>query len=501
MTFIAPGTITVDTGVSGEFSGPISGAGTITKAGAGTLILSGNNSFSSSPVISSGTLQINQPASFPSALNVTDNGAFVFNNTKTALVSGNITGTGTLAMQGSGVLQLSGANNFTGPTSVQAGTLVIPFGGSLTMAMPLNISSGATALIDGTVSASVNVDVGGILEGTGTVGTVPADVVTVDGTISPGVPNVPIGMLSGANFILAGSSTFQLQMSDTTSDQLAATTNVTIDGGVLQLFPFGFVTPAVTSYTVITGPINNMAPFQLINPLTRYSFSVQYNANSVLLLLNAAPIPFSVLVPTGNAGAVARCFDELVPLDIPDLVPVINILDLMTPSEMAQAFNQMQPANFNNIAFAQENVAERIRQIYTDHFFDERVAACEGNYPWSLWASPFAERARQRGNSNLPGYVENFAGFSAACDYRTEKHWMFTAGFSYASADVDVSGGVAKADFQTYAGSVGGAWTDDAFFADAIFSYLHSPIDAKRKIEFGIVSPALTSEIDRTGEA
>ena len=98
----------------------------------------------------------------------------------------------------------------------------------------------------------------------------------------------------------------------------------------------------------------------------------------------------------------------------------------------------MQPANFDNIAYAEENVAEQIRQIFTRHFYEQRVVACPEQRPLRVWLAPFAEKVRQYGHGELPGYKERFAGVTAAGDYHMKKHWMFTAGFSYAAAVLKV---------------------------------------------------------------
>jgi outer membrane autotransporter protein len=144
----------------------------------------------------------------------------------------------------------------------------------------------------------------------------------------------------------------------------------------------------------------------------------------------------------------------------------------------------MQPANLNNIAFAEENVAERVRQMYTDHFFEQRALACPEKKVGRFWLAPFAETVRQHGKSHLPGYREFFAGFSAAFDVRTPKHWMFTGGFSFADTHLSVVHGKTQAHLRTYAGSLGLSWAPASWFFDLLASYLFSPIHAERKMDF-----------------
>ena len=237
--------------------------------------------------------------------------------------------------------------------------------------------------------------------------------------------------------------------------------------------------------------------------MIRYPFLLVYNPTDVLLVLSGKPVPFSDIVITGNAHAAAKCFDSLTNNPSATTDALVSILDAQTPSQMYQSFNEMQPANFNNIAFAEENIAERIRQIYTDHFYEQKAVPCEERGAIRFWAAPFAEMTRQHGNGYLPGYKQHFAGFAAALDFLTQKHWTFAAGFSYASANMSVPHGKVHADINTYAGSFGIAWTDKHWFFDGIFSYLYNAAYAKRKMRFAsnVGSMQLTAKHkERAGE-
>jgi outer membrane autotransporter protein len=101
-----------------------------------------------------------------------------------------------------------------------------------------------------------------------------------------------------------------------------------------------------------------------------------------------------------------------------------------------------------------------------------------------LWFAPFVESVRQHGKPQLHGYKEFFAGFNMAVDYQTQKLWMFTTGFSYASGNMHVPNGRTHARFNTYAGSLGASCTPGSWFFDGQISGLHNSVDAKRKMHF-----------------
>ena len=496
------------------YSGVISGPGTLTMSGSGTLALTASNTYSgvthfdggtiqvtsdsnlgnsSSLDFFGGTLEISGPFISSQPVDLITTGTVQVDFGTFGILGGQITGGGSLTTEGPGTLILSNAaNTYSGSTTVQSGVLAIPIGAAITASSLITIDSGALLLIDGIVDSPVTVNFGGTLEGTGTIN----NTVNISGTISPGNS---IGTINGSIFNFNNGSTYLLELDNTSSDLIAATTSVTINGGsTLELMPLGLISAPQSSYTIITAPtVTVNAPFTLVNPLTRFRFTVVYDPTEVLLVLSGAPIPFSDLVTKGNAHAVARCFDMLITENLPDINPVLEVLNLLTPSQMAHAFNQMQPANFNNIAFSEENVAERVRQIYTNHFFEQRTISCPEQEPWRIWAAPFVESVRQHGNESLPGYSERFSGFTMAGDYRFEKHWMVTGGFSYASSEMNVLHSRTRAHFKSYAGTIGAAWTDTSWFADALFSYLYTPVHAQRKIRFGVSNFVLTSEISR----
>jgi autotransporter-associated beta strand protein len=91
-----------------NISTSLAGLNGFTKSGAGTLTLSGTNTYSGTTIISAGTLNYNNPAA--------------------QTVSGIISGSGALA-QSSGTLTLSANNTFTGGTTVNGGTLNLAIGG------------------------------------------------------------------------------------------------------------------------------------------------------------------------------------------------------------------------------------------------------------------------------------------------------------------------------------------------------------------------------------
>ncbi|MBW8863718.1 MAG: autotransporter-associated beta strand repeat-containing protein, partial [Verrucomicrobia bacterium] len=109
-------------------AGVVSWFGAVVKDGPGKLVLAGNNTYFGSTYVSNGTLQVTGTLANDIGNNyiysVTDNGTLEWSGASLQTLSGVISGTGGLLVDGSGALTLNGANTYTGNTTVSGGTLV-----------------------------------------------------------------------------------------------------------------------------------------------------------------------------------------------------------------------------------------------------------------------------------------------------------------------------------------------------------------------------------------
>uniref|UniRef100_UPI00122E803B autotransporter outer membrane beta-barrel domain-containing protein n=1 Tax=Salmonella enterica TaxID=28901 RepID=UPI00122E803B len=112
---------TLEMNTGGDFDNAISGSGQVVKSGDETLTLSGANSYTGGTTISGGTLVANNVE----ALGTGD----VTNNATLELNTGGdfdnaISGSGQVVKSGDKTLTLSGANSYTGGTTISGGTLI-----------------------------------------------------------------------------------------------------------------------------------------------------------------------------------------------------------------------------------------------------------------------------------------------------------------------------------------------------------------------------------------
>ncbi len=111
------------------YSGVMSGAGAVTKSGNGTLIFTAADLYSGGTTITAGTLQLGDGTANNGSVvgSIVDNSALALavKPTTSQTFANAISGTGTLSKTGTGTATLSGANSYTGTTTISQGTLAI----------------------------------------------------------------------------------------------------------------------------------------------------------------------------------------------------------------------------------------------------------------------------------------------------------------------------------------------------------------------------------------
>ena len=151
------------------------GSGSMEKQGAGTLVLSGNNSYGGGTTITAGTISVQSNSAFGSGSVIANagttidygNGVSISNSLVlngpggvnlnqtggSATQSGNVSGTANLVKTGTGTLSMTGTLSHSGITAVNGGTLAITGAGSITTAGGIAVNSG-TLRLDGDAIAN-----------------------------------------------------------------------------------------------------------------------------------------------------------------------------------------------------------------------------------------------------------------------------------------------------------------------------------------------------------
>jgi fibronectin-binding autotransporter adhesin len=163
---------------STTFAGVVSGSGSFNKVGAGTLTLTGVNTFTGPTTIGEGTLRLTGGLSGTTAVSVAAGATFDIAGTTqvigalggggsvllgngllvaggssaSTLFSGTMSGAGSFVKAGIGTMTLAGANTYTGLTAIAQGRLQLA-GGSLSNLTTVAIAGGATWDLNGAAQA------------------------------------------------------------------------------------------------------------------------------------------------------------------------------------------------------------------------------------------------------------------------------------------------------------------------------------------------------------
>ena len=479
--------IETDPGTLVALTGTIAGPGELSKIGTGTLRLTSTNTYSGGTVLAQGLLQTagTNPVGTGTftygsgALELIGNGTysnpFVLQDPgfvvtadpgTTSFFNGNISqigGSFDLTKAGTGTLYLNGSSTYTGATTVSAGALYV----------------------NGSITSATTVAAGASFGGTGTVGSI-----DLFGTLIPGntlgtLPTNPSGSLTAFHTTFEPGSTFQVLLNGQYSSSLQ------IAGGDVSIRTGAALNPVLNpylpmSYVIINDPSGTITgQFLPISPGTsRFPVTVSYFPHQVIVTV--AEIPFATLLPEGNLHNIGVCFDALTTSLTPfeqELDPALALLNNLTTSELAAAFNQVDPALYNILAYAEQSVAERIRKIYTLHAFDRNLdcSLCGG-----IWVSGFVESVKQRGNGRFTsdsGYDDKFSGVVVGLDTMTCSNVLVSTGFSYARSHLKWLNADSRSGIDSYTAFLGASLPSYPYALDAYFGYTYHNVSGNRIID------------------
>jgi fibronectin-binding autotransporter adhesin len=225
------------------------------SSGGGTFFLGGNTLRLDGTGPSPNSITQNS-SSAESIANRIDPTAKTNNDTTTVTLGGNGTGVVTLSgvistgdghrdyaitKTGTSTFVLSGANTYTGGTTVSGGTLFV------------NNSTGS-----GTGTGTVTVNTTGTLGGSGTI----TGAVTASGSgakINPGATAGAIGTLNTGALTMNTSSVFSVDMTSTTADQINVTGLISLSTAILQLnIPNGTTFTTGQQFTLLNNDSNDL---------------------------------------------------------------------------------------------------------------------------------------------------------------------------------------------------------------------------------------------------
>ena len=471
-------------------SSVISGAGSLTKQGAGTLTLTAANTYAGGTFIDAGTVNFNSLANFgagPVTLNggrlewaagtstdissrignIDPKGATFDTNGSDVTFGSPLSGAGGLAKTGAGSLDLSGANTYAGNTVVRQGSLYV---------------DGSSA------SPSTSVLPGAFLGGHGVIG----GNLTNMGIVSPG--NSPGTLTVNRNFVQPASGVLKIEIAglDPGQHDLLAIGGAATLGGTLQLvqlngFRFSGLGQKVVFLTAAGGVNGQFAT--VINPFasdSMLSAAVVYSSNAVSLQTVqssfAALVAAAIGTGSQNEMSVAAALDASA--SDPRNAKLISHLDNESLSDVLRDINRIAPAELTSVyqvAFSQfqvqtSNLERRLEDVRAgSNGFSSTRFSMTGNSPgsagplgdagllqgpdgesgrmamtpspnnrWGVFATGSGEWVNVGDTTNSRGYAVTDAGVTVGVDFKAMEHFAIglAVGYDHTSVDLSESGRV-----------------------------------------------------------
>ncbi|WP_049186413.1 autotransporter serine protease [Serratia marcescens] len=390
--------------------------------------------------------------------------------------SNDISGHGGLTKQGIGTLVLTGNNTYAGPTLVNLGRLAI----------------------NGSVTSDVSVQNGGIVGGSGTVGSLTA---RRGGTVAPGNS---IGTLNVAgNVSFEPGSRYAVEVGPNgQSDRIQSSGAATIGGGEVAVTlenSSNLLTQSEVrsllgqQYTILSAQQGVSGQFDAVAP--NYLFlgtGLSYQPNGVTLSVGRNGTSFASVAQTPNERAVAAAADALAAGN-----PVYeSLLNSGSAGEARQAFRQLSGQIHADIASALVNDSRYLREA-----LNGRLRQAEGLASSSAikadedgaWAQLLGAWDHASGDANATGYQASTYGVLVGLDSAAAADWRLGVATGYTRTSLHGGYG-SKADSDNYHLA---AYGDKQFGALALrggAGYTWHRIDTKRSVNYGMQSDRDTAK-------
>ncbi len=476
------------------YAGNMSGSGSLTKSGAGQLVLTGTNNYTGGTTISAGNLQGNTNSLQGDIVN--NGGLVVFAQSSDGIYAGDLSGTGGLDKSLAGNLNLTGNTTYLGATTVYNGTL----------------------RINGTGFASaVTVNTGGTLGGTGTIGN---DVTIAGGTWAPG-NSIGTQNVTG-NVTFNAGSVYSVEVdSSGASDRIAATGTAALGNAAVSVQAAAGTYGFATQYTILTAAGGITGTFgSVTSDLAFLTPTLTYDLTSVFLTMTRNDVNFAQVAATGNQKAVAGALDQAAANN--QMTSVITALTGLNASQAQDAYNQMSGEayadtgsvnlfagqQFMGMLGQQMNTARgasgsgfndgtrvNLASLAAPKFGDAETGANAGSPmragPWNAWMSGVGVTGKVDGNSNSATFNYSGGGGAVGVDKQVTPDLIAGVAAGYANTSLYTQGVSSNGTVDSYQGAFYGSYNPSAFYVQGLVGYAYNDNSMERTISFpGISSTA-----------
>ncbi|WP_428032927.1 autotransporter domain-containing protein [Ancylobacter sp.] len=479
--------IVFDQATDGTFAGNITGMGntlglgTLTKTGAGKLVLSGTSKFKSQVpglaefTVLGGTLQGTSESLLGDIVN---NAALIFDQAFDGTYAGSMSGTGTLIKNGTGKLNLTGVSTVGGGTTINAGGVAV----------------------NGHLTSNVIVNKGGTLSGSGNV---TGDITNNGGTVKPG--NSIGHLIVDGNFTL-NSGTLEMEVNAAgDSDRISvigADHRVMINAGTLDISAEpGIYTPG-TTYTIITTEAGGTVTFGEVTGGTAFlTPQVSIDPEHIYVTLALLPDAFRAGGLTINQQAVGGALDAIAVAG--GSVDLINTVASAKIGQGSAALQTLSGQPYTDIATVNLRASQLFMNAVGRQMSVARGAGLGGDRAsltepgsdalagFSVWMSGIGSTGGVSGNANASGLDYSLGGTAFGIDYRVNPGVLVGVAGGYVAGSQSVNGFAGNTDADTVSAVAYGSFTQGPLYVDALAGYAN----ASNSLDRTISSPGLAAGI------
>lgn len=484
-----------------DYTGNLSGNGSLFKRGDGLLVLSGEYLFTGTTKVEGGSVRLEAELDPGSDL-VVDGGSFdlgdqqqtvsglsgtsgviefgsraslTVNQESDSTFGGSLSGSGVFTKSGSASLNLTGVSNFTGSANVDEGRLAV----------------------NGVLPGTVTVNEGGVIGGHGTIAKLN---LASGGIAAPGNSIGTLNITDSVNF--DAGSIYQVEVNAAgNNDKIITIGSANIEGGTVSVIAAEGNYARTTSYTILTAEEGVNGEFDEVDTdsvfLDPY---LSYTGTSVGLTLDRNDVTFVSLAQTTNQLAVATALDGSSPA-----TALYNAAAYQNATGALEAFDALSGEVYASTSTVLVDEARRVNQAVLGRLRQADTSArglgggsavteTSGGRT-AIWGQASGSWNKIDSDGNAGQVKQDVLALTTGIDTQLGA-WRIGAAFSHAKADLSVNARSSTAETRsdTVSAYAGGGWGN--LKAHLGVSYGWVEVDGERTVAFPGFSDEVSSSYD-----
>jgi uncharacterized protein with beta-barrel porin domain len=367
--------------------------------------------------------------------------------------------------------------------------------------------------INGAISGATTIAALGTLGGSGTL----TGNVLNQGMVAPGNS---IGTLTiTGDYTHAAGAVLETEVGNGASDLLAVTGTADIQGGTLQVVPYGYATAG--DYTFLTAGTLQGAFDQTVTPAVLNAALSSPTPNA--LAMNISRNSYQSLAAGGDQTSLGDVLDQLRPSASGDMAIVLNQVDTLGLGGVRDAMDDLMPKLYagassralNNAHRSMDYIRIRGRNLRSHHNQEAAQAAIRpvmlasadnwvpsmeeyqnsskateasltSNY--GMWVNTLGSYAKYGESSEIPAFREKTRGFMLGFESRINDSLRTGVAGAFTETRLEEEDSLSNSENDSYQGLLYALWDDAAqiggYYTESVLGFGLNRFDSERSLEF-----------------